>query len=85
MDAVLYSPGRHPQDVEDIALVFVEEEVGRSDFNENWPKFKANQGDEAALRRRVASWLAYVGIDFPAQAVIDYLNSKHGQIVGTWR
>jgi hypothetical protein len=85
MDAVLYSPSRHQLDTEDIALTFVENEVGRADFQNNWPKFKANQGDDAALRRRVRSWLAYVGIEYDAQAIIDYLDSKVGKIAGTWR
>lgn len=85
MEAVLYSPSKHPQDTEDIALEFVEQEVGRSDFKNNWPKFKANLGDEASVHRRVKSWLAYVGIEYDPREIVQYLDRKANEIVGTWR
>lgn len=83
--SVIYRPGQHPQDTEDIAFEFMENEVGRHDWRNNWPKFKANQGDEAALRRKVQAWLNYAGIEYDPGAIIAFLDDMVKNRNGNWR
>lgn len=83
--SVVYRPGRHPQDTDDIAYEFVEQEVGRRDWRNNWPKFKSNQGDEAALERRIKAWLDYVGIEYDPKEIIQFLDRMVSDRNGIWR
>lgn len=45
-------------ETDDIAADFVENELGRHDWMNNWPKYKAKHGD---VRGRIATWLANAG------------------------
>lgn len=83
--AVTYRPGRHPQDTEDLALEFMEQEVGRHDWKANWPKFKANQGDEAAVLRKVQAWLNYMGIEYDPREIVQFLDQMVEKRNGIWR
>lgn len=81
----MYKPGVSQWDTEDIAAEFIEQEVGRFDWQTNWPKFKANQGDEAGLKLRIKKWLDYIGIDYPPEELIKYLDTLTKERTGLWR
>jgi hypothetical protein len=81
--AVLYRPGRHPQDTEDLAYEFMEQEVGRFDWKNNWPRFKANH--EGILTQRVQAWLDYIGIDYDANEIIRFLDKMVETTDGKWK
>ncbi len=81
--ALLYRPGKHPQDTEDLAYEFIEQEVGRLDWKTNWPKFKANH--EGILVQRVQAWLDYLGIEYDANALIQFLDHMVESRNGKWK
>lgn len=81
--AVLYRPGRHAQDTEDLAYEFIEQEVGRHDWKSNWPKFKANH--EGILVQRVQAWLDYLGIDYDANEIVKFIDNMVEKVEGKWR
>lgn len=81
--AVMYRPGRHDQDTEDLAYEFVEQEVGRHDWAVNWPKFKANHAGD--LVKRVQSWLDYLGIDYDPNEIISFLDGMIKNTSGKWK
>ena len=51
-------PARRVLETEDIASDFIENEIGRHDWQNNWPAYKAKQPN---LRGRIATWLANAG------------------------
>lgn len=83
--SVIYRPGQHEQDTEDLALTYMEQEVGHHDWRNNWPKFKSNQGDDAAVRRKVQAWLDYMGIEYDPGLIIGYLDGMVADRNGNWR
>jgi hypothetical protein len=82
-DAIIYKPGRHQQDTEDLAYEFMEQEVGRFDWKTNWPKFKANH--EGVLVKRVQAWLDYLGIDYDPNEIISFLDKMVESQNGKWK
>jgi hypothetical protein len=82
-DAIMYKPGRHQQDTEDLAYEFMEQEVGRYDWKNNWPKFKANH--DGILVQRVQAWLDYLGIDYDANEIINFLDKMVKTENGKWK
>ena len=81
----MYKPGVSRWDTEDLAAEFIEQEVGRVDWQTNWPKFQANQGDEQGLVKRVKRWLDYIGIEYPPEDIITYLDGLAKDRTGLWR
>jgi len=71
-------------DTEDLALDFMESEVGRHRWNKNWPKWKEQFQDENALRQRINSWLKYIQVEHDPQEIIDYLDRMVENQVGKW-
>lgn len=81
--AIVYRPGRHAQDTEDLAYEFMEQEVGRFDWAANWPKFKANHA--GILVQRVQAWLNYLGIDYDPNEIIQFLDHMVETGAGKWK
>ncbi len=67
-------------DTEDLALLFMEEEVGRFDWKNNWPKIVAT----GTARKRVQDWLAALNIDHDPESIINYLNEMVKGRAGKW-
>jgi hypothetical protein len=81
--ALIYRAKQHPQDTEDIAYEFIEQEVGRLDWKNNWPKFKANH--EGTLVNRIQRWLDYIGIEYDPKEIIKFLDDMVAGRNGKWR
>ena len=56
---------------EDLALLFMEEEVGRFDWKNNWEIVK--QSGEA--RQRIENWLMTLGIQADSAEIIAFLDN----------
>lgn len=67
---------------QDLALEYIEGEVGRFDWEHNWPQHKKRHGD--ALREKVAAWLSTFEIDHDPQAIIDYIDNELMKRPGKW-
>lgn len=73
----------HPQwETQDIALEYIEGEVGRFDWERNWKDHRASNGNR--LRERVQSWLQHYEIDHDPQAIIDYIDNELMMRPGKW-
>lgn len=71
-------------DTEDLALEFIETEVGRHHWQRNWPRFKAQYETGEALKNRIKTWLDYIQDDHDPQEIIDYLDHLVADRVGKW-
>jgi len=78
-DTVGYDP---ELDTQELALEYVEDEVGRLDFEHNWPQHKKQHGGK--LHSRVLDWLFRYEIDHDPQAIIDYIDNKLIKRSGPW-
>jgi len=67
-------------DTEDLALLFMEEEVGRLDWSNNWPKIK----ESGTARQRVQNWLAALQIEHNPDEIISYLDKLVTERSGRW-
>ena len=81
MDAALQFRSRQVLETEDIAADFIENEVGRHDWANNWPRYKA-KGD---LRKRIARWLINAGYDSTPEAVEQAIDRMLLTQPGRWR
>jgi len=70
---------------EDLAVEFMEQEVGRLDWRTNWPKFKERYPTPEALHERVRQWLDYMQIDHDPAGVVRHLDEMVTRMVGKWR
>jgi hypothetical protein len=66
--------------IEDTALDFVENEVGRHNWKENWQKWKAKPD----LRATVQAWLHRYEIDHDPQGLIEYIDRLSATRHGKW-
>jgi hypothetical protein len=82
--SVIYRPSAHPQDTEDIAFEFMEQEIGRLDWRNNWPKVKADLGPYGTVRK-VQSWLNYIGIEYDPGLIVAFLDDMAKNRNGNWR
>jgi len=67
-------------DTEDLALSFMEEEVGRFDWMNNWPKIKAT----GTARQRVQDWLSALQIEHSPDEIVSYLDKIVAERSGKW-
>jgi hypothetical protein len=67
-------------DTEDLALSFIEEEVGRFDWVNNWPKIK----ESGNARWRVQNWLDALGVEHSADEIVSYLDKLVAERTGRW-
>ncbi|MGV0949067.1 MAG: hypothetical protein ACOYB3_00035 [Azonexus sp.] len=68
--------------LQDIALEYMEGEVGRHDWKRNWQDHKKRHG--AALKTKVAEWLKHFEIDHDPQGLIDYIDGELSMKDGKW-
>ena len=61
-------------DTHDLALEYIEGEVGRHDFEHNWPQHKAKHGN--SLKEKVAAWLRHYETDHDPDAIIHYIDDE---------
>lgn len=66
---------------QDIALEYIEGEVGRHDWEHNWQDHKTKNQN---LRERIAAWLQHYEIDHDPQAIIDYIDNELLMHPGKW-
>jgi hypothetical protein len=67
-------------DTEDLALLFIEEEVGRFDWRNNWPAIQA-----AGLGlERVDNWLRTIKVEHDAQQIVAFLDQMVRDRSGRW-
>lgn len=72
---------RKPEhDTEDLACTFLEEEVGRFDWINNWKTIKSS----GAALNRVREWLSLVNIQHDPQAIVEYLDKLATTRTGRW-
>lgn len=69
----------------DLAVDFMEQEVGRLDWRTNWPKFKERYPTREALQDRVREWLDRMEIDHEPDGVVRYLDGMLERMTGKWR
>lgn len=67
-------------DVEDLALLFIEEEVGRFDWRNNWPKLQS----AGVGLRRVTEWLKGIGSAHDPNLIVAYLDQMVQDRSGRW-
>ena len=72
---------RSPVDTEDLACQFMEDEVGRFDFRNNWAKVKEKGG----VRQRIQQWLEALNADGNPDEIIEYLDRLVTDRAGNWR
>lgn len=63
----------------------MEQEVGRLDWRNNWPKWKANLGGDDVIRRKVQAWLDYLGIEYDPGLIVAFLDDMVKNRNGNWR
>lgn len=67
-------------DTEDLALTFMEEEVGRFDWKNNWPKIKAT----GTARQKVQEWLNSLQVEHNPDEIVAFLDSMVDSRAGRW-
>jgi len=82
VDATLQFKRRPSHVIDDVAYDFIENEVGRHDWSNNWQKWRREKPD---LKERVQAWLDRYQIDQEPQGLIDFLDSMVQTRVGKWR
>lgn len=87
MPVDLPEPG-HPDpldarwDNEDLALEYIEGEVGRHDWQRNWKDHSGRHGDK--LRSVIQAWLDRYEIDHDPQGLIDFIEKDLLSRPGRW-
>lgn len=66
--------------VEDLALLYVEEEVGRFDWKKNWAAVKQKGG----VRERLEQWLKSIQEQASPDEIISYLDRMCSDRAGIW-
>lgn len=67
-------------DTEDLALSFVEEEVGRFDWVNNWQTLRKT----ADMRQRVQEWLSALRVEHSPDEIVSYLDRLVVERSGKW-
>ena len=67
-------------ETEDLALTFIEDEVGRFDWRGNWPRIRA----AGVARQRVELWLKAIGSSHDPEAIIEFLDRMVHEQSGRW-
>jgi len=76
----LYRRTRQAVDTDDLAATFVEEEVGRFDFKNNWEALKGRTN----IRERVRLWLEQINVDTNPDEVIAAIDQMAASRPGRW-
>jgi len=67
-------------EIEDLALLFVEEEVGRFDWRANWQKMRS----ENTGLLRVKAWLSAIKSNHDPAKIIEFLDRMVQERSGHW-
>lgn len=67
---------------EELALEYIEGEVGRHDWQHNWPQHKAKHG--GSLKEKVAAWLKHFEVDHDPDAIVRYIDDELMMRPGKW-
>lgn len=67
-------------DIEDLALLFMEEEVGRFDWAANWKKLRA----DGVAEKRIQEWLDALNCDCDPREIAFYLDGMAENRTGRW-
>ncbi len=67
-------------DTADLALTYMEDEVGRFDWRNNWPKIK----ETGSARQRIQDWLDALRIEHDPDEIIAYLDNMVAERGGRW-
>lgn len=70
-----------PEDTEDLALTFIETEVGRHDWARNWCQIR----DSGTAIQRIQRWLDVMQIDHDPKLIEQHLNDLCRYLKGAWR
>ena len=81
MELALFNRTKQVYDSEDLALLFMETEIGRFDYANNWQSRKA-KGD---IRKEIQDWLDSIHVDGNPDEIIEYLNELVEKRAGHWR
>lgn len=76
----LFYSRRHAPDIEDVAATFIEQEVGKYDWKNNWPVYK----NKPNLQARVLAWLKMLDIDVCPSELINELDRLHNRSSDRW-
>lgn len=71
---------KSPVDTADLAATFMEEEVGRFDWADNWPKIKA----AGTAHQKVQDWLSALQIEHDPNEIVTYLDGMVAERKGRW-
>jgi len=71
---------KSPPDTEDLALSFMEDEVGRFDWANNWAKVK----ELGTARQKVQEWLNALQIEHDPDEIVSYLDKMVAERSGRW-
>jgi hypothetical protein len=72
---------RQNVDADDLACQFMEDEVGRHDWRNNWPAVKARGN----VRERIVEWLGRLNLEGDPDEIIAYLDRMVAERAGSWR
>lgn len=75
-----YMYARRAPDIDDLAATFVEQEVGRYDWKNNWEEYKRKPN----LNQRVQAWLDLLGVQTEAAALIRSVDELVNRRTGRW-
>lgn len=67
-------------DVEDLAYTFMEEEIGRFDWKNNWEKIKG----QGTARSKVQNWLDALHVEHNPDEIISFLDGVAQTRSGRW-
>lgn len=76
----LFRRSRHQVDTDDLALTFVEDEIGRFDFSKNWEAAK-RRGN---MQERIRIWLDKLNVDTPADELMNAIDRLVTSRPGRW-
>ena len=71
---------RQSWDTEDLALAYIEEEIGRHDWANNWEKAKARGN----VSSRIQEWLEAINVQHEPKEIVAYLDDMVKNRRGTW-
>lgn len=80
MDPHHHFRARHAPDIDDLAATFIEQEVGRYDWKNNWTVYKSKPN----LAGRVQAWLDMLNVRVGASELIAAVDQLVSRNTGRW-
>ena len=82
MDVPLQYKSRQILEVEDLVAAFVENELGRHDWANNWPAWKAKHPN---YLEKIKGYFHHMGEDINPEEIVRYLDNMIISRPGRWR